>query len=614
MARVFCYVLVGLLGTAAAVSPSWAYVDHLSSFTLGRVVREAPRIEVVRVGSVDPGAGVLHLEKVRDLKGETAEARSQQQAGENLPPAVRSLILRWAEPGKTAVVFHNGKTSLTCIGRYWYRSRLRPGAEWTITEGQGHLGFAYFGSACRLADAIPAILAGQQSVIPTLQWSARRDLIFENVVRSRDCPVHRTKADLKMPDFAFELGPAYDAGAGAGGPADVRALLNALKGDDPIARREAAEELGEIGPAAHDAVAALSGALLGPDLRLGVSAAVALLRIAPGEGPALQKLLGALTDRSPEVRMTAADALGEIGPLARPAVPALIERLKERDPAVRQEAMEALGHVGPDARAALEPLQQALSDASATIRCTAAHALGGLGPAAHAALPMLARALNDVDPQTRRQSAWAMMKIGVADTQYARPVAAVLGAKVDDPWEWAAALAVLVRLSGDSVPALVTALKEGDADVRRAAINLFLQFNVQEAVPAIPTLIEALKDPEYYVRFRSAVVLLEMGPPAAPAVPALHALLHDDSGEPRTWGAVAYVMLGGRDPQAVPVLVEALGVVGDTGLRKRAAQALARLGPEAKAAVPPLKAALNDPQVEVRQAAAAALRVIEPAK
>src|SRR2546423_140661 len=106
MKRLLCCFLLSI---ALPPTCARAYVDHLSSFTLGRVIREAPRIEAVRLEKVDRNAGVMLFRKVSDLKGESSGPQIQQMLGEGLQPNVRRLILEWAEPGKGAVCFHNGK-------------------------------------------------------------------------------------------------------------------------------------------------------------------------------------------------------------------------------------------------------------------------------------------------------------------------------------------------------------------------------------------------------------------------------------------------------------------------------------------------------------------------
>ena len=104
----------------------------------------------------------------------------------------------------------------------------------------------------------------------------------------------------------------------------------------------------------------------------------------------------------------------------------------------------------------------------------------------------------------------------------------------------------------ETVPALLEALKDGDAGVRRVAAEALGRIG-PGAQEAIPELIKALKDKHEYVRIRAAEVLGSIGPEVKEVVPALIEALKDKH---------AYV-------------------------RMRAAEALGSIGPEAKE--PPLR-------------------------
>jgi HEAT repeat protein len=100
---------------------------------------------------------------------------------------------------------------------------------------------------------------------------------------------------------------------GAGRPS-VDQLIQRLKDPAAKVRVAAADDLGNMGPAARSAVPALTQAL---------------------------------SDESQFVQISAARALGQIGPAAASAVPGLIGTLKERHTAVR-ETIGPGGDSGPD--------------------------------------------------------------------------------------------------------------------------------------------------------------------------------------------------------------------------------------------------------------------------
>jgi HEAT repeat protein len=112
------------------------------------------------------------------------------------------------------------------------------------------------------------------------------------------------------------------ASAGQDTAKDVQELIVTLKSDKVAERAAAARILGEMGPAAKEAV------------------------------PELQ---AALSDADKDVRRSAARSLGDIGPGSQPAVGALGKTLKDADAQVRQAAAYALGRIGdPSAKPFLE--------------------------------------------------------------------------------------------------------------------------------------------------------------------------------------------------------------------------------------------------------------------
>src|SRR5437764_895564 len=53
----------------ALPSPAWAYIDHLSNFTLGYVVNQSTHIAVMQVAKVSKEKGVIIYKKVADGEG-----------------------------------------------------------------------------------------------------------------------------------------------------------------------------------------------------------------------------------------------------------------------------------------------------------------------------------------------------------------------------------------------------------------------------------------------------------------------------------------------------------------------------------------------------------------
>jgi HEAT repeat protein len=191
----------------------------------------------------------------------------------------------------------------------------------------------------------------------------------------------------------------------------------------------------------------------------------------------------------------------------------------------------------------------------------------------------------------------------------------------------------------EKIQAFILSLKDSDVGVRwRSALALW------EVGPpakgAIPALIEAVEDPSPPVAEAASQALKKItgrpledlvasGPVAAEAslaaaaeprtpvgavsVTSLIAALSGNDPAARWRAAMALGEIGGRAREAVPSLVDALDDA-DESVRWAAATALGKLGPAARDAVPALTAALSDKKDEVvRRHAAVALGKVGPA-
>ena len=119
-----------------------------------------------------------------------------------------------------------------------------------------------------------------------------------------------------------------------------------LSSSDPLQRRLGAYALGEIGPAATDAMSDLATTLKDPVGFVRVWAAAALARVAPSGGESVTVLIAELGNELAFVRSLAAWHLGRLGP-AFPGIEQALLPLRQleadEDPSVRVEAALALG-------------------------------------------------------------------------------------------------------------------------------------------------------------------------------------------------------------------------------------------------------------------------------
>jgi HEAT repeat protein len=428
-------------------------------------------------------------------------------------------------------------------------------------------------------------------------------------------------------------------------------VLNDADADEAL-RCAAADALGDMKAPAELVVPVLIKRLRDEKTSVCEAAAGALQHIGPEAEAAVPALLGVLKEKreTGPGHSTAVYALAGIG---KPAVPALIETLRGKDPVSRPYVAEALGLIGPDAKAAAPLLVDMMKEDDAYIRCSAASALGGVRARSKEAVAALIAAVDDKDETVNHNAVSALAAIGPAAKE-AVPVLLrklkradwVPGSPLPRPvffdspgpfstnagrgQEWRKATEVeliadaIAAIGPDAVPALLEGLKDKEGVVRASCARVLSRIG-PDAKAAVPALIRTLREPKEdpLVRECVAEALGSIGPAAREAADALHELLDDEDDCSRA-AAFALVAVGADAKAAVPELRRALKDVADfglqqapdaeatAGLRVRAALALSLIGPDAKAATPELLALLKDRSVRVREAAAFALRKIDP--
>lgn len=141
---------------------------------------------------------------------------------------------------------------------------------------------------------------------------------------------------------------------------DSLKLIADLAADDLAKRRQAAEQLSQLGPAASPAAVVLVQCAADPDEEVREFVVAALEDMGPPAQDDMDELMTLLGHESPDVGYWAATLLGRLGKVAAPAVPSLISALTGgSNLAVRQRAAWALGKIGHPAAKALDALQTA---------------------------------------------------------------------------------------------------------------------------------------------------------------------------------------------------------------------------------------------------------------
>jgi HEAT repeat protein len=420
--------------------------------------------------------------------------------------------------------------------------------------------------------------------------------------------------------------------------------LKSLKHPDPTVRYNSACLLLQLGPVAKFAIPALREALEDKSPRVRVKVAEALWRVErPPVRVLLPALLASLKEKDEVVRINALVVLGQMGQAAKTTVPEIARSLKDKDMGVRMEAVLTLGEMGPAAKSTIPALLDALKeDELRLLEPLVSVTLGNIGAPA---VPALTKALGDKDARLRRTAAYALGLIGPK----AGGAAHVLTEALDDAEADVRALAAkaLGRIGADAkaaLPKLEEALKEKDARVRvNAALALY---QVGGGTAGLPVLMEALADTQPHVREQACAALAVLGVKAAPAGALLRKAATDKEARVRALAAEALGNLpptaelqttlneamadkdedvrlsaaralwrsrgSPADPGKLVDLVAAGLESENAGVRKRAAQVLGDFGAGAKGAVPALVQALRDRENAVREAAAAALRRIDP--
>jgi HEAT repeat protein len=267
-------------------------------------------------------------------------------------------------------------------------------------------------------------------------------------------------------------------------------------------------------------------------------AARTLAQIEPPVRLAVPALSELLHQQDSELRRAAADSfvslmqneLNAVGPVSRPAsrsnlvlaastiLPAVYEGLDDVRPEIRRRCLETIGlacsaltrlmdePVGNDDPPARRPLQSEYEE------------LRPLLSALHDHASLLDRFLYYPDPDTRILTHKVFEELGVARDHWLHRCAA-RGEKVDEK--------MLAEVLHDAVPKLAEELTYPDVRVRRSALDV-LEMSGTLALPALPALTRALRDPDRFVRWSAVRTVGKLGPSVAPQTRAdLTRLLRD---------------------------------------------------------------------------------------
>jgi HEAT repeat protein len=259
-----------------------------------------------------------------------------------------------------------------------------------------------------LSGIVLALAAGAVLLVPEMRFALLGGIRGERFYQGRPTShwvhiLHKGKDEERAnaAEALGEIGPAADV---------VPALIAALEDENEFVIRRAADSLGKFGPDAVSAVPALVRALKDKDNRFRLEVARVLGDF--GEGGAKEAVPALIEtvrkDSNATTKMFAIASLRNLGAEAHVAIPVLVEALK--DPggiygSPGDEAQRTLVAFGP---VAVPALLEALRHPNARIRATAASVLGGHRAEARKIVPAVAPLLKDPDRAVRFRAAWAL--------------------------------------------------------------------------------------------------------------------------------------------------------------------------------------------------------------
>jgi hypothetical protein len=193
MNRIARQLAVAVLGLGMVwAAPARAYVEV--PLTLGKIVGDSTNIVLMKVEKIDKERNLVIYRKVKDLKGTHPTDVIKHNIGRaGFNPREWQFSMEGAQPGATAVFFHNGAASETYVQNYWYQAY--PGDWWAMSHGEPFLLRSYAGKPEKLAAIVTQMLAGQEVVVPCMVDGDK------NALQLRTAKVQRMRASLKIQDY-----------------------------------------------------------------------------------------------------------------------------------------------------------------------------------------------------------------------------------------------------------------------------------------------------------------------------------------------------------------------------------------------------------------------------
>lgn len=375
-------------------------------------------------------------------------------------------------------------------------------------------------------------------------------------------------------------------------PAAAPLFATALKDEDASVRGAALTALGTLKGQASEAIPALVDAVKAfasqPNLDLDdpnfTDIADAMVAIGAASVKPAKTFL---TDKNPVIRWHGAYILGELGKEAQDAAPDLEKTLQDQDGLVASESARALVRVGGDIEKVRPLIAQALGQSDPRVRLAAVQILARIGAAGKGLVPLAIPALGDMEPRIRQMAMIFLASIPPMDLAPHVPGLVKRLKDADSPQLRARLIDLLGDIGGPEAAEVMgeAAGSPEPADLCNAAVSALAALG-PAGKAGVPGLIKLLGDAKAPSELRVGAIdaLARIGDPAA--VPALLARVSDPDPEVRRLAVRSLGAFSPPSPETVTRLSEILQKDRDGVMKIRALQALARLGPAAKPALP----------------------------
>lgn len=397
---------------------------------------------------------------------------------------------------------------------------------------------------------------------------------------------------------AIDLGNLREEGM----PGSLRILLKLLQDDDAVVRERAANAIGKIGPSAMaDAGPKLLSVMKDdPEASVKLTSAVAAWKVTADLAVA-KSLAQLLSNDDPVVQIRAAQLLWQIRP-GQDVFDTLSKHV-EKENQVGELTVLVLGQIGVEASALVPEIAGHLIEPGKPM--LAALALERIGPKAIRHLPVLTELSKRAsDPGARIAATVAAWRVG-GKPEALDTLKSLLEDKLASTRRDAALAYVRAApLPKSAISVVKSALDSSDNVVRfQAADALRISGETDLALGAF---LKLLRDSNLEVRIQTVSKIGMLGDASKPAQKELRRLLWDE--ELASHAAEAIGRIGPEAKACVGDLILRLQTSGQPSTTYSAAcDALGMIGTDAADAVPALKAMLQHPRSFVRVNAALAL-------